>query len=220
MSEAMESEDGFVLNHKSYHLYQLNSMAGQVREQLTPPCLENMAKGIIAVDLKQQHSFFESNLKGVQDCVKDYQWVLDNKLVPDRHVSVQAEQFTDFPAWNEISVSEREKALRSFNIPVLDLTKVNEHFIIGRELAKPGAIADISQTGTVRLNRTYGRVDLHLTQTTGSAPASLRTGPTADELVTFTQSSQFNRLTSFFVKYWQKIMFRSAGGGTQISIHY
>ena len=125
---------------------------------------------------------FPSYYKPVADYLRQYQYNIRNRLIPQLAVPTSNEVLVGTSKWNAEVDAERVKVLEGSKIEVKSEIKPAGHFVFGREVAKMGHSADLN-THEVRLNLDYG-------VTVGAAG---RTFPQNDKLL-YTYVHHFRKL--------------------------
>jgi hypothetical protein len=110
------------------------------------PTRETRAYSIVSVPLdqaKQTQPEFDS-FRGISDGAQDYTYVYGSTLIPDRPVSV-ASYSAGVPKVEPLHLVEVEKALTNCGVPVRDLQRVPEKFLISRGFSRYGQVSDLSE---------------------------------------------------------------------------
>ena len=100
-----------------------------------------------------KHSF-----AGVPDSARDYQFQFGSELVPSRKASLL--RYSQTPSKPEpLHMTELQKALINIGKPVMNLQKIDEHFLISRAFNRYGQTTDLSdETISLRVDYNSGAV--------------------------------------------------------------
>ena len=92
---------------------------------------------ILSYPMRTQNTLYLPNFRPVTDGMLNYQWLIANRLTPNRRVDVsRAAVVGNTQEWNAIHQHELEKALGRGKIAPRYLAENSKMFGIGRELAK------------------------------------------------------------------------------------
>jgi hypothetical protein len=157
----VESEGGLAYEYQSWNLYRLQDNKAP-QSSLLVPTLEARAKSIVVNPVKSDWGtggvqFVNSALQPDQDGLKDYQWLLNNTLVPDLPIEcLRSNTIANggLNGWNDVSVQEAEKAMERADLKVRRLDPFPYHFCAGRRLSTD-AHSYNAKTNEMRLNLKY-----------------------------------------------------------------
>tara|TARA_R110002073_G_scaffold24415_2_gene82508 strand:- start:4489 stop:6189 length:1701 start_codon:yes stop_codon:yes gene_type:complete len=146
LMKQMSSGQGLNMDIKTYHTYRHNSnMLNGYTTQLIP-ATEQRAYSIISVPVYNQglrlntdHSF-----KGGTAGLRNYQYVFGGKLIPDRPIDL-TRYSNGSNNVEALHLNELEKTLNNCGYVVRDLSKVPEHFFIGRAFSKYGQVFNLKE---------------------------------------------------------------------------
>ena len=145
MLEQAQSEKGLALDIKTWTLVRsnLNAQRGITSQMI--PTTETRVYSVLSVPLAQEYQgqLTLDSLGGVVDFGQDYQYVFGGQLVPDRNISL-ARYSQTVPRSDALHLMELEKALANCGVPVRDLQRAPQKFLIGRAWSRYGQVADLS----------------------------------------------------------------------------
>ena len=153
MMSQMNSSRGLSMDISTYSTYRNTLTAIQGLTNSLIPATQTRAYSVLSVPLDNlaQISMVSDSLAGVTDSAQSYQYVLKNKLIPDRPVSLSK---TSNGQCDQLAVLELEKALVNCNLSVRNLQRIPERFLIARSFSKYGQVADLAD-GTLTLRVDY-----------------------------------------------------------------
>ena len=153
----MQGGSGFEMDIKSFNLYRNNLFKGQIKCQELIPTNEFRARALLEAQIVPVENLLTSYYKPTADYLRQYQYNIRNRLIPQLAVPTDNEVLVGTSKWNAEVDAERVKVLEGSKIDVKSEIKPAGHFIFGREVAKMGHSADLN-THEVRLNLDYGVV--------------------------------------------------------------
>ena len=153
MMSQMNSSRGLSMDISTYSTYRNTLTAIQGLTNSLIPATQTRAYSVLSVPLDNlaQISMISDSLAGVTDSAQSYQYVLKNKLIPDRPVSLSK---TSNGQCDQLAILELEKALVNCNLSVRNLQRIPERFLIARSFSKYGQVADLAD-GTLTLRVDY-----------------------------------------------------------------
>ncbi len=153
MMSQMNSSKGLSMDISTYTTYRNTLTAIQGLTNSLIPATQTRGYSVLSVPLNNnaQISMLADSLAGVTDNAQSYQYVLKNKLIPDRPVSLSK---TSAGLCDQLALLELEKALVNCNLSVRNLQRIPERFLIGRGFSKYGQVADLAD-GTLTLRVDY-----------------------------------------------------------------
>ena len=153
MMNQMNSSKGLSMDISTYSTYRNTLTAIQGLTNSLIPATQTRAYSVLSVPLDNlaQINMVADSLGGVTDKAQSYQYVLKNKLIPDRPVSLSK---TSIGLCDQLAVLELEKALVNCNLSVRNLQRIPERFLIARGFSKYGQVADVAD-GTLTLRVDY-----------------------------------------------------------------
>ena len=98
-----------------------------------------------------QSSYITSSLLAKYESQKNYQWVLNGNLVPDRPIDLDKYKYDKNPV---LHIMENEKAMGNAKNKVRNLWRTNDRLLFGRALSRYGQVHDL-QGKTTMLRVTY-----------------------------------------------------------------
>ena len=153
--EEMKTTSGYEMDIKSFNLYRNNLYANRVRNQELIPTTEFRARALLHAQINPSLSFLTSFYKPLNDYLRQYQYTIRNRLIPQLPVPTDKEILPGYNTWNAICDAERIKCLEASKIEVKDELKPAGHFVFGREVAKAGHSSDLN-THEVRITQDWG----------------------------------------------------------------
>ena len=125
------------LDYNTFNLYRSNLNARVNRPNILLPTTEHRSMSILSYPMRTQNALHLPNFRPVTDGMLNYQWLIANRLTPNRRVDVsRVAVIGNTQEWNAIHQHELEKALGRGKIAPRYLAKNSKMFGIGRELAK------------------------------------------------------------------------------------
>jgi hypothetical protein len=184
------SNGGFSMDIKTTNLLKQNLFKGQVVSQSLLPTTCYRAKAVMEHFTIPFENLNSSYFESVNDNLRQYQYNIKNKNIPNRKVKTDKEYAPDQNSWNVLADAERTKALAASGVQVRRETHPSARFVIGRELAKPSHSFD-ANTNDIRLSLDWG-----ISRNTGGTGAGTTqlVPPQWDKLL-LTRVSHFRKLT-------------------------
>jgi len=99
--------------------------------------------------------YYHHNLDTILDDAENYNYLIDNKLVPTRRVRL-SQLSQAVPKTEQVALFESEKSLTSIKIHPKNLDYQDENFFIGRALGRYGGVYNLASTGNASLRIEYG----------------------------------------------------------------
>jgi len=153
--KSMKTTSGYEMDIKSFNLYRNNLYEGRVRNQELIPTTEFRARSLFHAQINPGLSVLTSFYKPLNDYLRQYQYTIRNRLIPQLPVATDKEILPGYEFWNAIADAERIKMLEATGISVKDELKPAAHFVFGREVAKAGHSSDLN-THEVRITQDWG----------------------------------------------------------------
>ncbi len=145
MMKQVDSGKGMTLDFQTSQLYRFNlATLNGLTSQLIPST-QTMAYSILSVPLSQegQNDITTSAFRGQRDGSQTYQYTLGSALVPDR--PIELERYTQSPPRAEmLHLMELEKAWVNSKLPVRNLLRPADNFLIGRAWSRYGQVANLA----------------------------------------------------------------------------
>ena len=143
----LNSSMGLVMNFKNETLHKINLIG--ITGQLTAS-IPNTAKrvySLLAAPINQNEDFNVNNITAPDtDFAQQYQWVINDQLVPDQRCSLRRMSLTPTPYVEQLHIQELRKGLMGAGVFVRSLQNANENFVIARQVAMYGAVSDITKS--------------------------------------------------------------------------
>tara|TARA_R110001606_G_scaffold69034_4_gene157797 strand:+ start:139 stop:1791 length:1653 start_codon:yes stop_codon:yes gene_type:complete len=143
----LNSSAGLVMNYKNETLHKINLIG--ITGQLTAS-IPNTAKrvySLLAAPINQNESFNANNITAPDtDFAQQYQWVINDQLVPDQRCSLRRMSLTPTPYVEQLHIQELRKGLMGAGVFVRSLQNANENFVIARQVAMYGSVSDITKS--------------------------------------------------------------------------
>ena len=153
--KSMKTTSGYEMDIKSFNLYRNNLYENRVRNQELIPTTEFRARALLHAQLNPSLSLLTSFYKPLSDYLRQYQYTIRNRLVPQLPVPTNKEILPGYKTWNAIADAERIKMLHASKVDVKDELNPAAHFVFGREVAKAGHSSDLN-THEVRITQDWG----------------------------------------------------------------
>lgn len=144
---------GVEMDYCTATLYRGNIVNAQGMTSNLIPANQSRAYSLLSVPLTQdsQTSLIESSLLAKYEDQKNYQWVLNGNLVPDRPIDLSKYEFEKNPV---LHIMENEKAMGNAKNKVRNLWSTADRLLFGRALSRYGQVHDL-QGKTTMLRVTY-----------------------------------------------------------------
>jgi hypothetical protein len=163
--KSMKTTSGYEMDIKTFNLYRNNLYANRSRNQELIPTTEFRARALLHLQLNPALNFLTSFYKPVSDYLRQYQYTIRNRLIPQLPVDTNKEILPGYRTWNAVADAERIKMLEATGIEVKDELRPAGHFVFGRQVAKAGHSANlngidvrITQDWGITLNANQGQV--------------------------------------------------------------
>jgi len=153
--KSMKTTSGYEMDIKSFNLYRNNLYKGRVRNQELIPTTEFRARALLHAQLNPSLSYLTSFYQPLNDYLRQYQYTIRNRLIPQLPVNTDKEILPGYHNWNAICDAERIKCLEASKIDVKDELHPSKFFVFGRQVAKSGHSADLN-THEVRITQDWG----------------------------------------------------------------
>tara|TARA_R110000824_G_scaffold116072_2_gene267382 strand:- start:54 stop:1778 length:1725 start_codon:yes stop_codon:yes gene_type:complete len=163
MMKASMTEEGMDIDIWTYDTYRNNIQSGESVSQVLIPSHNSRVKSVFSIPMGNEgvsDDLWSDTLSPVLDTIKDYQWYVNGIGFPTRAVdltTLSAAQTTTA----QIALWEQEKALSSCGVPVSCLSKQQDHFFLGRALARYNGVYNLREAGGVQLKTTYSNAVLN-----------------------------------------------------------
>lgn len=157
MLKQIATEEGVQYDFMTMDTYRNNVLAGERVVQINIPTINHMATSIMTlpVDNSLSQRYYHHNLDTVLDDAENYNYLIDNKLVPTRRVRL-SQLSQEVPKTEQVALFESEKSLTSIKIHPKNLDYQDENFFIGRALGRYGGVYNLASTGNASLRIEYG----------------------------------------------------------------
>ena len=144
---------GVEMDYCTSTLYRGNIVNAQGLTSNLIPANQSRAYSILSVPLSQegQTSLIESSLTAQYEQQKNYQWVFNGNLVPDRPIDLEKYSAGRNPV---LHIMENEKAMENAKCDVRNLWNTEDRLLFGRALSRYGQVHDL-QGKTTMLRVTY-----------------------------------------------------------------
>ena len=144
---------GVEMDYCTSTLYRGNIVNSQGLTSNLIPANQSRAYSILSVPLIQddQTSLVKSSLTAPYAQQKNYQWVMNGALVPDRPIDLQKYGVGRNPV---LHIMENEKAIENSKCDVRNLWNTEDRLLFGRALSRYGQVHDL-QGKTTMLRITY-----------------------------------------------------------------
>ena len=106
------------------------------------------------MDNELANNITTNNLGTTLDGIQQYQFYINGQPQPTRAVEVGDYSKAE-PTTNQVALWELQKGLSSADQQVRDLNDCDEHFAIGRCLAKYGGVYNLKEVGGLALKQEY-----------------------------------------------------------------
>jgi len=156
MLKQIATEEGVQYDYMTMDTYRNNVLAGEKVVQINIPTINHMATSIMTlpVDNSLSQRYYHKNLDTIIDDADNYNYLIDNKLVPTRRVRLSQLSQT-VPKTEQVALFEAEKSLTSIKIHPKNLDFQDENFFIGRGLGRYGGVYNLAATGNASLRVEY-----------------------------------------------------------------
>ena len=144
---------GVEMDYCTSTLYRGNIVNAQGMTSNLIPANQSRAYSLLSVPLTQnsQSSYITSSLLAKYEDQRNYQWVLNGNLVPDRPIDLEKYKYEKNPV---LHIMENEKAIGNAKNKVRNLWRTNDRLLFGRALSRYGQVHDL-QGKTTMLRVTY-----------------------------------------------------------------
>tara|TARA_R110000823_G_scaffold2286_6_gene9378 strand:+ start:6572 stop:8479 length:1908 start_codon:yes stop_codon:yes gene_type:complete len=153
-----QTEEGATFDFMTYSVWRNNTTKEERVVQMNIPALNNRAVSILTLPTQngQANDIFLDNLATIVDGADNYNFLVNNKSQPTRKTSLKRlSGGAEAPKTEQTALWETEKALVSSRCMVKNLRLQEENLIIGRALAKNGAVYPLVEDGGVQLKVEY-----------------------------------------------------------------
>ena len=154
------TEGGVSMDILTSELHRHNQVATSGITQDHIPTLAKRAKSLLVQPIPNDNyrSALKHSFAGVPDSARDYQFQFGSELVPSRKASLL--RYSQTPSKPEpLHMTELQKALINIGKPVMNLQKIDEHFLISRAFNRYGQTTDLSdETISLRVDYNSGAV--------------------------------------------------------------
>lgn len=156
MLKQIATEQGVEYDFMTMDTYRNNVLAGEKVVQINIPTINHMATSIMTLPINNSLSqrYYHHNLDTIIDDADNYNYLIDNKLVPTRRVRLSQLSQT-VPKTEQVALFEAEKSLTSIKIHPKNLDFQEENFFIGRGLGRYGGVYNLASTGNASLRVEY-----------------------------------------------------------------
>jgi len=149
------TEGGVSMDILTSELHRHNQVATSGITQDHIPTLAKRAKSLLVQPIPNDNyrQITKHSFAGVPDSARDYQFQFGSELVPSRKASLL--RYSQTPSRPEpLHMTELQKALINIGKPVMNLQKIDEHFLIARAFNRYGQTTDLSDE-TISLRVDY-----------------------------------------------------------------
>ena len=156
MLKQIATEEGVQYDYLTMDTYRNNVLAGEKVVQINIPTINHMATSIMTlpIDNSLSQRYYHHNLDTIIDDADNYNYLIDNKLVPTRRVRLSQLSQT-VPKTEQVALFESEKSLTSIKIHPKNLDFQEDNFFIGRGLGRYGGVYNLAATGNASLRLEY-----------------------------------------------------------------
>tara|TARA_R110000803_G_scaffold115427_2_gene183924 strand:- start:8718 stop:10505 length:1788 start_codon:yes stop_codon:yes gene_type:complete len=156
MLKQIATEEGVQYDYLTMDTYRNNVLAGEKVVQINIPTINHMATSIMTLPINNSLSqrYYHHNLDTIIDDADNYNYLIDNKLVPTRRVRLSQLSQT-VPKTEQVALFESEKSLTSIKIHPKNLDFQEDNFFIGRGLGRYGGVYNLAATGNASLRLEY-----------------------------------------------------------------
>jgi hypothetical protein len=143
---------GVEMDYCTTTLYRGNIVNAQGLTSNLIPANQSRAYSILSVPLTQnsQTSLIQSSLVARYEDQKNYQWVMNGNLIPDRPIDITKYENSKHPV---LHIMENEKAVENAKCAVRNLWNTEDRLLFGRALSRYGQVHDLQgKTTMLRVN--------------------------------------------------------------------
>ena len=155
-AKQIATPEGVVYDIMTYDVYRNNIQSGESVSQVHIPSYNSRVKGVLCLPMDNglAQNLTTDNLDTTLDTIKQYQFYINGQPQPTRAVPTAILNPPESKA-SQIALWELEKTLATCGKAVRNLGDGNEHFAMGRALARYGGVYDLKSVGGLSLKTEY-----------------------------------------------------------------